>query len=171
VSDVWKREIEAIVRTLDLQPHPEGGHYAEIHRATEGIAAGALPARYGGRRSFGTAIYYLLGPDDVSALHRVASDEIFHFYLGDPVEQLRLFPDGSHRLVEIGPDLAAGQRPQSVVPAGVWQGARVKPGGRYCLMGCTVSPGFDFADFEMGERRVLIDGWPEAREMIEALTG
>lgn len=170
MSDALQREIEAIVRTLDLQPHPEGGHYAEIHRAAEGVAADALPPRYGGPRRFGTAIYYLLGPGDVSALHRVASDEIFHFYLGDPVEQLQLFPDGSHRVVEIGPGLAAGQRPQSFVPAGVWQGARVKPGGGYCLMGCTVSPGFDFADFEMGVRADLIAGWPDARELIEALT-
>lgn len=164
-------EIRAIVEALGLEPHPEGGHYAEVYRAREGAAGNALPPRYdGGVRSFGTAIYYLLGPGDVSAMHRVASDEIFHFYLGDAVEQLQLFPDGSHRVVEIGPDLAAGQRPQVLVPYGVWQGARVKPGGRYALMGCTVSPGFDFADFEMGGDAELTDGWPDAKDMIAALT-
>ena len=165
-------EIARIVAALGLEPHPEGGHYAEVYRATEGAAGNALPPRYGGQvRSFGTAIYYLLGPGDVSAMHRVASDEIFHFYLGDPVEQLHLLPDGGHRTVEIGPDLGAGQRPQVLVPHGVWQGARLKSGGRFALMGCTVNPGFDFADFEMGSRAELTAGWPEAKAMIEALTG
>lgn len=163
-------DIRAIVETLGLQPHPEGGHFAEIWRADESIAAAHLPDRYGGARSFGTAIYYLLGPGDISAMHRITSDEIFHFYLGDPVEQLQLYPDGSHRVVEIGPDLAAGQRPQVIVERGVWQGARVKPGGRYALMGTTVAPGFDFSDFELIGDTDLKAGWPDAAEMIQLLS-
>lgn len=163
-------EVRAIVEALGLQPHPEGGHYAEIWRADEEMPAASLPARYGAARNFGTAIYYLLGPDDRSAMHRITSDEIFHFYLGDPVEQLQLFPDGSHQVVEIGPDLAAGQRPQVVVPRGVWQGARVKPGGRFALMGTTVAPGFDFADFEMMGETDLTGAWPDAAEMIRVLS-
>ncbi|WP_416898248.1 MAG: cupin domain-containing protein [Minwuia sp.] len=163
-------DLKNIIDTLGLQPHPEGGHFAEIWRADEGIAAADLPDRYGGDRSFGTAIYYLLGPHDVSAMHRITSDEIFHFYLGDPVEQLHLMPDGSHAVVEIGPDLAAGQRPQVIVPRGVWQGARVKPGGRFALMGTTVAPGFDFADFEMADAKNLSARWPDAAEMIAALS-
>jgi predicted cupin superfamily sugar epimerase len=163
-------EIRAIVKTLGLQPHPEGGHYAEIWRADESIDAENLPARYGSARSFGTAIYYLLGPSDISAMHRITSDEIFHFYLGDPVEQLHLYPDGSHKVVQIGPDLAAGQRPQMIVERGVWQGARVRPGGRFALMGTTVAPGFDFADFEMIGETDLTGQWPDAAEMIAALS-
>src|SRR5581483_11176343 len=97
-----------------------------------------------------TAIYYLLTPDTVSAMHRLATDEIFHFYLGDPVEMLQLRPDGSHRVAILGPDLDAGQRPQIVVPRGVWQGARLVPGGRFALLGTTVAPGFDYADYETG---------------------
>ena len=162
-------DLKRIIETLGLQPHPEGGHFAEIWRADERIDAANLPGRYGGDRNFGTAIYYLLGPDDVSAMHRITSDEIFHFYLGDPVEQLHLMPDGSHRVVEIGPDLAAGQRPQVIVPRGVWQGARVKPGGRFALMGTTVAPGFDFADFEMGDATALSAEWPDAAGMIGLL--
>lgn len=163
-------EIRAIIETLGLHPHPEGGHYAEIWRADENIAAESLPARYGGARSFGTAIYYLLGPSDISAMHRITSDEIFHFYLGDPVEQLHLYPDGSHKVVQIGPDLAADQRPQMIVERGVWQGARVRPGGRFALMGTTVAPGFDFADFEMIGETDLKAAWPDAAEMIAALS-
>lgn len=163
-------DIRAIIETLGLQPHPEGGHFAEIWRADESITAAHLPARYGSDRSFGTAIYYLLGPGDISAMHRITSDEIFHFYLGDPVEQLQLYPDGTHQVVEIGPDLAAGQRPQVIVERGVWQGARVKPGGRYALMGTTVAPGFDFADFELIGDTDLTAGWPDAADMIRALS-
>ncbi|WP_417513909.1 cupin domain-containing protein [Minwuia sp.] len=163
-------EIDNIIRTLGLKPHPEGGHYTEIYRSDERIGADVLPPRYGGARAFGTAIYYLLGPDDKSAMHRITSDEIFHFYLGYPVEQLQLFEDGSHRIVEIGPDLLAGQRPQMVVPRGVWQGARVKPGGRFALLGTTVAPGFDFDDFEMGPRDALVPMYPDVAEMICELT-
>ncbi|MEC9346677.1 MAG: cupin domain-containing protein [Pseudomonadota bacterium] len=160
--------VDDIIRALDLQPHPEGGYFAETWRAAESSAD--LPARYDGPRSHGTAIHYLLTPDSFSGMHRVASDEIFHFYLGDPVEQLWLLPDGSHRVVRIGTDLKAGERPQVIVPHGTWQGARLVPGGRFALLGCTVSPGFDFADFLMGDRDGLIDGWPAAAEMITALT-
>jgi hypothetical protein len=163
-------DMSSIVAALGLEPHPEGGHFAEIYRSDESLPAGALPGRYGGARAFGTAIHYLLGPDDVSAMHRITSDEIFHFYLGDPVEQLHLRPDGSHQVLVIGPDIAAGERPQVVVPRGVWQGARVRPGGRFALMGTTVAPGFDFADFEMGDTGALVRDWPGAAEMIAALS-
>lgn len=140
-----------IRQMLDMQPHPEGGWFAEIHRASEQLPADALPAGYDGPRSVSTAIYYMLEGAAISTMHRLRSDEIFHFYLGGPVEQLWLMPDGSHRLVTIGTDLAAGQRPQVVVPRNVWQGARVRGGQDFALLGTTVAPGFDFADFEIGQ--------------------
>ncbi|WP_417812085.1 cupin domain-containing protein [Thalassospira alkalitolerans] len=159
--------IDQLIEKLGLQPHPEGGYYAETFRAGETCNPGH---RYLGARSTGTAIYYLLTPDTFSGMHILTSDEIFHHYLGDPVEQLQLFDDGNHRRVEIGKDLLAGQKPQMIVPKNVWQGARLKPGGTFSLLGCTVAPGFDFADFSMGKRAGLIAKWPGARDMIAALT-
>lgn len=163
--------VDDIVRLLALEPHPtEGGYFVETHRTDESVAADALPGRYGGDRDHGTAIYYLLTPDTFSALHRLASDEVFHFYLGDPVEQLHLFADGGGRTVVLGTDLAAGQRPQQVVPRGVWQGARLAAGGRFALMGCTVAPGFDFRDYEHGERAALTGAYPAFAAEIAKLT-
>src|ERR1039458_5800201 len=101
-----------------------------------------------------------------SELHRVASDEIFHFYLGDPVEMLQLWPDGSGKQVLIGTDIKSGMAPQVVVPHGVWQGARLVPGGEFALLSCTVSPGFEYADYESGSRQFLRWAYPEHRDMI-----
>ena len=163
---------DEVKRLLSLRPLPEeGGFYAETYRS-EAIPAEALPAGPSGPRSFGTAIYYLLTRESFSALHRLRFDEVFHFYLGDPVEQLHLRPDGGGRRVVLGQDLAAGMRPQVVVPRGVWQGARLLPGGRqgYALLGTTMAPGFDFADFERGDREGLIAAYPAFRYLIVELT-
>jgi uncharacterized protein len=130
----------------------------------------ALDPRYGGDRAAGTAIYYLIEPTTFSEMHRLASDEVFHFYLGDPVEMLQLWPDGSSRTVILGSDLVAGMTPQAVVPKHVWQGSRLVPGGQVALLGCTVSPGFDYSDYEGAGCEHLIRGWPKERELIEALT-
>jgi uncharacterized protein len=123
-----------------------------------------------GVRPYGTAIYYLLEEGTFSEMHRVASDEIFHFYLGDPVEMFLLLLDGSSRVVTLGPDLAAGQQPQVLVPAGVWQGERLVEGGKLALFGCTVTPGFDFADYCSGKYEELAAGWPAETERIRNLT-
>ncbi len=165
-------EAQALIDRLRLIPHPEeGGFFRETWRADEAISGGGLPARYkGADRSHGTAIYYLLTPQTLSALHRLESNEVFHFYLGDPVEQLMLFPDGHGEVVDYGHDLAAGQQVQGIVPRGVWQGARLKAGGTFALMGCTVAPGFDFADYEHGSRDALVKGWPAHAALIDALT-
>ena len=163
---------DRIMELLDLRPLPEeGGHYAETHRAGP-LPPDALPAHYAGPRPRKTAIYYLLTTETFSALHRLPGDEIFHFYLGDPVEQLQLFPDGTGRVVRIGTDLLAGERPQVHVPGGVWQGARLVPGGRhgYALLGTTMAPGFDVADYEGGRRDELVAAYPGFRELIEILT-
>jgi predicted cupin superfamily sugar epimerase len=118
----------------------------------------------------GTAIYYLLEPGTFSEMHRLRSDEVFHFYAGDAVEMLQLMEGGSGRMVRIGNDLAADERPQVVVPRGVWQGSRLVEGGKWALLGCTVSPGFEFEDYEAGERAELCAGWAEFGEMIRELT-
>ena len=162
---------DEIIARLGLRPHPEeGGFFAETYRAAERLEASGLPPRFGGPRAASTAIYYLLTPETVSALHRLASDEVFHFYLGDPVEMLHLLPDRSHRVLTLGHDLAAGMTLQVVVPAGVWQGARLAAGGRWALLGCTVAPGFEFADYEHGRRGPLARAFPAARDLIVALT-
>jgi len=159
---------------LGLQPHPcEGGWYIRTWESWEFIS---LP-RYKGERRTSTAIYYLLEPDTFSEMHMLASDEIFHHYLGGAVEMLMLLPDGSSQRVVIGKDLAAGQRPQHVVPRGVWQGSRLlpkisglhEPEG-FALLGCTVSPGFEFEDYQGASASELIARWPNEAEMIRALT-
>lgn len=155
---------EDLIARLGLRPHPEeGGWFAETYRA------GNISTPHGAR-AVATQIYYLLTPATMSAMHKVAHDEMFHFYLGDAVEQLRLFPDGRSEWVILGQDVINGQAVQSLVPAGVWQGARLLPGGRFALMGCTVAPGFDFADYEHGARDRLAARWPGAAAGITALT-
>ena len=162
---------EKLKSLLNLVPLSiEGGYFSETYRSTESVSRECLPARYSGARTFGTCIYYLLEPHTFSELHRVASDEIFHFYLGDPVEMLQLWPDGSAKRVLIGSDLERGMAPQLIVPRGVWQGTRLMAGGEFALLGCTVSPGFEYADYESGSRAALSGAYPEYREMIHALT-
>lgn len=163
--------VEQLMTLLGLRPlAAEGGYYAETYRAAETIPAQALPGRYGGSRSHGTAIYYFLTPDTCSRLHRLLSDEVWHFYLGDAVEMLLLGPAGAGRVVGLGSDLAAGQRPQVVVPRGTWMGAHLAAGGRFALLGTTMAPGFDPADFEAGKREKLLAAYPAFRERILALT-
>jgi predicted cupin superfamily sugar epimerase len=139
---------------LGLTPHPrEGGCYIRTYESQT--------MAEGGARRCGTAIYYLLEPGTFSEMHRLASDEIFHFYAGDSVEQLQLDPNGSGKLILLGNDLATTARPQVIVPAGVWQGARLVEGGAWALMGCTVTPGFEFEDYEAGQASALTSQWPE----------
>ena len=160
-----------IIERLKLVPLTiEGGYFRETYRAPLSLPAGALPSNYNGDRNASTAIYYLLTPDTFSAIHIVGSDEAFHFYAGDPLEMLQFWPDGSAQVVIISNDLAAGHEPQLVVPAGVWQGCRLVHGGEWALMGCTVAPGFDYADFALADRATLIAQYPVHAEMIEALT-
>lgn len=155
-------EIKSI---LKLAPHPvEGGFF----RRTYTSALTMETER--GRRAAGTAIYYLLEPGTFSEMHVLTSDEIFHFYLGDPVEMLQLHPDGGSALFTLGQDITGGQHVQLVVPAGVWQGTRLLPGGKMALLGCTVTPGFEFADYASGSYADLAERWPTEAERIRALT-
>lgn len=162
---------ERIKALLRLEPLAmEGGYFFQTYRSAEEIPREALPERYQGRKPFGTAIYYLLTPDTFSALHRLPTDEIYHFYLGDPVELVQLHPDGSGSVTILGHDLLAEMRPQVVVPRGVWQGSRLRPGGQFSLMGTTMAPGFEGSDFEGGSREALRSAYPAFDRLILALT-
>ncbi len=162
---------QEVIAHLRLEPHPrEGGFFRESYRAAELFPAPALPARYGGPRAHGTAIYYLLTPATFSALHRLATDEVFHFYAGDPVRMLHLFADGRGQTVVLGTDILNGHCPQVVVPRGVWQGSFLEPGGAFALLGCTVAPGFDYADYESGRRKELTRQYPDFADLIQRLT-
>jgi uncharacterized protein len=163
-------DAQTILKQLGLQPHPEGGFYRETYRSQERIAAAALPPRYGKDRNLSTAIYYLLTPGSFSSLHRLQSDEVFHFYAGDPVTMLQLHEDGRAETIVLGQDIRAGQQLQVVVPRGVWQGMLLNDGGAFALLGATVSPGFDFADFELGTRAALVRQYPSCAALIERLT-
>jgi predicted cupin superfamily sugar epimerase len=162
---------DELIRQLGLQPHPkEGGFFRETYRASESWPASALPPCYQSARSASTAIYYLLTPTTFSALHRLQSDEIFHFYLGDPIRMLQLEPNGTGRTIVLGPDLLAGQQVQAIVPRGVWQGSCLESGGAFALLGCTVAPGFDYADYESGDRQSLLTQYSAHADMIRRLT-
>ena len=163
---------DEVKKILGLVPHPrEGGCYIRTYQSGEMLPAAAFAdGRYTGSRHTATAIYYLLEPGEFSEMHCLKSDEIFHFYAGDAVEMLQLHADGSGDIVRIGSDLASGERPQVVVPRGVWQGSRIAPGGKWALLGCTVSPGFEFEDYEAGVRDELSAAWPEFSPLIHKLT-
>jgi predicted cupin superfamily sugar epimerase len=156
---------DEIKNLLKLEPHPvEGGWYRRTYTSAVSVAL------LHGVRPYGTAIYYLLEAETFSEMHVLASDEIFHFYLGDPVEMLQLWPSGESKVVTLGPDLGAGQHVQLTVPAGVWQGTRLVGNGKVALLGCTVTPGFDFADYRNARADELIATWPLEAERIRKLT-
>lgn len=159
----------ALIQHLQLLPHPEGGYYKESYRSNESIAAAALPDRFTGDRSVCTAIYFLLEAGHFSALHRIASDECWHFYAGDPLWVHVIRPDGIWETIVLGNDPGAGQLFQFVVPAGCWFGSEPAPGSAFSLVGCTVAPGFDFADFEMANAASLIARFPQHEPMIRQL--
>ena len=158
-------DIETIATRLGLAPHPEGGFYRETFRAP--LVLGGLP--HGAPRRASTAIYFLLPAGDFSAFHRVRSDEVWHHYGGDPVALHVIGEEGVYEARRLGPDLAAGEEPQLVVPAGAWQAAE-PIGGRFALCGCTVAPGFDFADFELAARADLAARFPLHADVISRLT-
>ncbi len=160
---------EDIIRRLDLQPHPEGGYYRETYRATMNVQHPALPAGQPTSRSAGTSIYFLLAAPDFSAFHRVTSDETWHWYAGDPLELHLIHPPGRYEQRLLTTDLARGE-PQTTVLAGCWQAARVAAGGAWSLGGCTVAPGFDFADFELPPAATIIAEHPAHEPIIRALT-
>lgn len=161
----------AVAAALGLEPLPlEGGWYRRTYASELVLPAGSLPSIYSGPRRSGSAIFALLTPEGFSAMHRLVSDEVWCFHAGDPLESLRLHPDGSGEWVVLGLDLAKGWRPQDVVPAHVWQGTRLRAGGRWALVSCVVTPEFVWDDFELGEREALRERYPAFAEGIAALT-
>jgi len=160
-------QVQRWIKELDLQPHPEGGWYKEVYRASETITPAGLPDRFDGPRSFCTSIYFLLAGDHFSAFHRIKSDELWHFYAGDGLTVHIIAADGEYSSLRLGNQ--PGETFHGIVPAGSWFAAEPKAGG-YGLVGCTVAPGFDFADFELAERDRLTAEFPQHRERIERLT-
>jgi predicted cupin superfamily sugar epimerase len=158
------------IDALQLQRHPEGGYYRETYRAAEVLAKATLPARFSGDRSFCTAIYFLLEGNDFSALHRIKQDEVWHFYDGSSLTVHVIDSQGIYTALRVGRDVEKGELPQAVVGAGCLFGASVNDPNSYALAGCTVAPGFDFADMEMPGRAELCRLYPQHREIIERLT-
>jgi hypothetical protein len=158
------QDTRALVDALGLKPHPEGGFYRETFRSPI-----TIEKKPGVARNASTAIYFLLPAGSFSAWHRVTSDEVWHHYAGDAVELHRLDESSGHTSVRLGGNVLAGEVPQYVVPAGVYQAA-APAGARFALCGCTVAPGFDFADFTMPSREELARVFPSARRIVEAFT-
>ncbi len=158
------------VEKLGLLRHPEGGYFAETYRAPASIPAGALEGLFPGERRFSTAIYYLLEQGDFSAFHRIRSDELWHFYNGDPLDIFCFNEQGELLQITLGNDPEKGEVLQAVVPAGCWFGSLPASGSRFSLVGCTVAPGFDFEDFEMAVREELLAAYPRFHDVIRKLT-
>ncbi|HKO79557.1 MAG TPA: cupin domain-containing protein [Chitinophagaceae bacterium] len=159
-----------LIAQYQLQPHPEGGYYLQTYCSDEKIPVDALPGRFDGDRYFSTAIYFLLEGKQFSAFHRIKSDELWHFYTGIGLHIYVIHPDGKGEVLKLGNDLSNGYSFQHVVPAGCWFASKPVDENGFSFVGCTVAPGFDFADFEMGERDELLKEYPEYKEWINGLT-
>ncbi len=167
-EDTASKPIDYWVERLGLQPHPEGGLYAETYRSS-GRHTGEYED-FPGQRSFATGIYFLLPAGVFSALHRIRSDELWHFYCGAPLEIAAIDREGELSIKTLGLDLERGQAPQHVVSAGAWFGASVTAASGYTLVGCTVAPGFDFLDFELARRGELMARYPQHAHLIARYT-
>ena len=161
--------INQLIQHYELQPHPEGGWYCQTYKSDEQIAAESLPQRFGGNRAFSTAIYFLLEQGNFSAFHRIKSDECWHFYDGDPLLIYIIDQNGDLRITSLGNDIKQGQSFQYVVPPICWFASRPAPGSEYCFVGCTVSPGFEFEDFELASATELAAIYPKHKKIIEQL--
>lgn len=162
--------ISQIIERLNLEPHPEGGYFRETYRSSGKIQQDSLESGFEGMRNYSTCIYFLLTSNDFSAFHRIKQDEIWHFYDGSPIRLHVIDPSGTYSEHLIGRELMLGENPQVIVPAGCWFAAEVEDGNAYSLVGCTVSPGFDFRDFELRSRQELITLFPNQKELISKLT-
>ena len=160
---------EQFIKQLNLQPHPEGGFYIQTYRSAESLSSAALPERFMGTRPISTAIYYLLEKDDFSSFHRIKSDECWHFYAGSTLYIHVIEKDGSYYQVKLGNRLEEAENFQFVVPAGAWFAVEPAPETIFALTGCTVAPGFDFSDFEMGDKINLLSEFPQHNTIIDRL--
>ena len=155
---------------LHLSKHPEGGYFKEVYRSNEFVNKKSLPERYTSFRSFYTSIYFLLESHEISALHRLKSDEIWHFYEGYPITIYAISPGGILTQTYLGNNPEKGYTFQLLIPKGFWFAASLPVPGSYSLVGCTVSPGFDFEDFELGKRAELEELFPQHKELIKKYT-
>jgi predicted cupin superfamily sugar epimerase len=156
------------ISKLNLLPHPEGGFYSEVYRSEEIIPKDSLNSRYNGARATSTSIYFLLNGDDFSAFHKIKSDELWHFYDGSSVNIILLSNDGVLHELKLG--INENESPQIVIPKGTWFAAHLIERESFSLIGCTVSPGFDFDDFELAKREELFKSFPEHKKIIEQFT-
>ncbi len=162
--------VKDIIDYYRLLPHPEGGYYKETYRSAESITPECLPGRFTGNRSFSTAIYFLLEQGNFSAFHRIKSDEGWHFYAGGPLDVFIILQDGRLQVTRLGNNITGGETFQAFVPAGCWFASAPAAGSSYSFVGCTVAPGFDFADFELAKAEVLVLLYPQHEEVIRKLT-
>jgi len=165
-----RNKASRLIRTLKLNKHPEGGYFREIYRSNEKIPRLALPARYKKSRNFSTHIYFLLLKDEPSMLHRLKSDEIWHLYDGGPLTLHVISQSGRLTTVILAKNIEGKSSPCAVIPRNSWFGATIDGTADYCLLGCTVAPGFDFDDFKLADRRKMLMKYPEYRNIIETLT-
>lgn len=161
--------IDQLITRYKLQPHPEGGWYCQTYKSNERVDANALPIRFGVSRAFSTAIYFLLERGNFCAFHRIKSDECWHFYAGGPLHIFLIEQNGELKIVSLGNDIAKGQTFQFVVPANCWFASRPAPASEYCFVGCTVSPGFEFEDFELADAGALSIEYPQHAIVIKEL--
>lgn len=157
------------INHLKLIAHPEGGFYRETYRSEESIPEDGLPPRFNGKRQFSTAIFFLLRSQDKSMFHRIKSDELWHFHAGTALNIYTIIK-GELVIYKLGSNPDKGELLQVVIPANCWFGAKVEQPDSYTLSGCTVSPGFDFQDFELAEKNILLELYPNLNEIIEMLT-
>lgn len=160
---------QELIQQYQLYQHPEGGWYRETYRSHEAISEDALPERFTGSRAFSTAIYFLLEQGHFSTFHKIKSDECWHFYAGDPLHIYVIQQNGTLDIIQLGNDIYKGQLFQYVIPANCWFASRPAPGSSYCFSGCTVAPGFDFADFEMADAKTLTALYPQHKSIIKEL--
>jgi len=158
--------VNTLIQRYGLESHPEGGWYKQSYKSNEQIAARALPERFGTSRVFSTAIYFLLEKGNFSAFHRIKSDECWHFYAGDPLLIYIIEQTGELKVISLGSDHESGQSFQYVVPANCWFASRPAPESEYCFVGCTVSPGFEFDDFELADASELSTIYPQHKPII-----
>ncbi|WP_127844191.1 cupin domain-containing protein [Psychroflexus aestuariivivens] len=159
-----------IISKLKLEKHPEGGYFKETYRSALTAESALLPSYFDGSRSFSTCIYFMLTSDSFSAFHRVNQDEIWHFYTGQTILLHMISENGDYSKVKIGNRFDQGEIPQFVVPAKVWFSAEIISSEGFALVGCTVSPGFDFKDFELANRKDLVKKFPNHKDIISKLT-
>ncbi len=162
--------IEEIIHKLNLSPHPEGGYFKETYRSDGSIGLESLSSKYKGKRNYSTSIYFLLTSGSFSSFHRILQDEIWHFYKGSAIRIHMITEDGEYSNILLGNDFENGQLPQFVVKGGVYFAAEADGDNTYALVGCTVAPGFDFTDFEIPKREILVEKFPQHKEVVIRLS-